>query len=561
VVIAFDTTQSTAADRIKLYVNGAQVTAFGITNNPVQNANYAVNSAAGHEISRNAYSGSSGYYDGEMAEINFVDGYPTGVTQALWASTNIASSFGATSANSQWLPKAYTGTYGTNGFYLPFNSVSTSSFAGSFNGSNQYLNVNSVTAVGTGDFTVETFVYFNTLGDEALLQLDIAGVVNNWQLSLDSTANKFRFFVRNDLATTNANLFSSAAAVTNQWYHVAGVVSGTTATLYVNGISVASATLSGIRSGTGTTLYMGQNGAIVDRNLNGYMSNSRYVKGTAVYTANFTPPTANLTNITNTVLLTLQNATIVDNSSNGYTITNNNTVVTSVQYPFTLAIAADSSGNANNWTPNNISLTAGSTYDSLTDVPTLTSATVANYCVLSPLSTYNAGGTLSNGNLTVSLPDLTNNKPTMATDTGKWYAEFTCVSAGGYSGTGLAILTSGASTLQPTTLLRTEYVNNGQTYSYSAGAYVAYGSSWTDGDVIGVAWDCSAAQVTFYKNGVSQGTLSSPSVSLTTGGSVFNFVPSNYNTTVTTSFSVNYGQQPWKYSLPSGFLALNTFNI
>jgi hypothetical protein len=125
----------------------------------------------------------------------------------------------------------------------------------------------------------------------------------------------------------------------------------------------------------------------------------------------------------------------------------------------------------------------------------------------------------------------------------------------------LAILTSGASTLQPATLLRTEYANNGQTYSYNASAYVSYGASWTSGDVIGVAWDCSAAQVTFYKNGVSQGAISSPTLSLTTNGSSFNFVPSNYNTTVTASFSVNYGQQPWKYSIPSGFLPLNTFNI
>ena len=76
---------------------------------------------------------------------------------------------------------------------------------------------------------------------------------------------------------------------------------------------------------------MGQNGASGGRFLNGYMSNSRYVKGTAVYTANFIPPTANLTNITNTVLLTLQNATIVDNSSNGYAIVNNGTVVMSLQ--------------------------------------------------------------------------------------------------------------------------------------------------------------------------------------------------------------------------------------
>jgi hypothetical protein len=110
-------------------------------------------------------------------------------------------------------------------------------------------------------------------------------------------------------------------------------------------------------------------------------------------------------------------------------------------------------------------------------------------------------------------------------------------------------------------LLRAEYANNGQTYSYSAAGYVAYGSTWTDNDVIGVAWDCAAGQVTYYKNNVSQGTLSSPTISVTSGGDSFSFIPNNYSTGATASFSVNYGQQPWKYSLPSGFLALNTFNI
>ena len=51
----------------------------------------------------------------------------------------------------------------------------------------------------------------------------------------------------------------------------------------------------------------------------------------------------------------------------------------------TTTLGYDTSGNSNNWTTNNISLTAGSTYDSMTDVPTLTSATVANYAVLNPI--------------------------------------------------------------------------------------------------------------------------------------------------------------------------------
>ena len=352
-VWAVDTTQAVASDRSKIYANGVLQTPLATAVAVTQNTDLAWNnSGVVHYIGARIDGGPRSFFDGELAEINSVDGYPTGVTQALWASTNIASSFGASSTYNQWLPIKYAGTYGTNGFYLPFtNTASTST------------------------------------------------------------------------------------------------------------------------------------------------------------------------------------------------------------------LVADSSGNANNWTPNNISLTAGSTYDSLTDVPTLTSTTVANYPVLSPLSTYNGGGTLSNGNLTVSLVDSANNKSTMATDTGKWYAEFTCVSAGGYSGTGLAITTSGASTLYPPTLLRTDYCNNGQTYSYNASAYVSYGVSWTSGDVIGVAWDCSAAQVTFYKNGVSQGAISSPTLSLTAGGTPFSFIPSSYNTAVTSSFSVNYGQQPWKYSIPTGFLPLNTFNI
>ena len=239
--------------------------------------------------------------------------------------------------------------------------------------------------------------------------------------------------------------------------------------------------------------------------------------------------------------------------TNGFYLPFTNTTSTST-------LVADSSGNGNNWTPNNISLTAGYTYDSMTDVPTRTSVTAGNYGVLSPLSVYNGGGTLSNGNLSVSYGTIANNKPTMVASTGKWYAEFTCVSAGGHSGTGLSILTSAAPNPAATALLRVEYYNNGQTYNYNTSAYVSYGAAWTNGDVIGVAWDCDAAQVTFYKNGVSQGTLSSPSLSLTAGGSPISFIPSAYNTGVTSSFNVNYGQQPWAYTKPTGFLALNSYN-
>ena len=353
---------------------------------------------------------------------------------------------------------------------------------------------------------------------------------------------------------TTTAVFRDPAA----WYHIVFVFDSAQATLalgcqlYVNGVAQ---TLSGTYTQNGATI-LNSSGAVTNIGRRAYsstyyfdgeMAEVNFVDGQAL------APTSFGAFSTYNQWLPIRYAGTY--GTNGFYLPFTNTTSTST-------LVADSSGNANNWTPNNISLTAGSTYDSLTDVPTLTSTTVANYPVLSPLSTYNGGGTLSNGNLTVSLPTSTNNKPTLTANTGKWYAEFTCISAGGYSGTGLAIVTSSGTSLGgPTTLLRAEYANNGQTYSYSAVGYVAYGSTWTDNDVIGVAWDCAAGQVTYYKNNVSQGTLSSPTISVTSGGDSFSFVPSNYSTGATASFSVNYGQQPWKYSLPSGFLALNTYNI
>jgi len=105
-VLAYDTTQSTAANRIKLYVNGSQVTDFGTETYPTQNNDLVINSNIAHNIGRGAYS-SNGYFDGYIAEIHFIDG--TALTQ---------SSFGVTNSDGIWVPKAYSGSYGTNGFFI-----------------------------------------------------------------------------------------------------------------------------------------------------------------------------------------------------------------------------------------------------------------------------------------------------------------------------------------------------------------------------------------------------------------------------------------------------------
>jgi hypothetical protein len=139
-------------------------------------------------------------------------------------------------------------------------------------------------------------VYLNVAtGDQHFVQVDGASDSNVF-LSLDSGANKFRFVVRNDAGTNNISITSSISPSANTWYHIAGVVSGSNAYLFVDGstTSGATGTLSGTRSGTGTNAYLGVNGSGGFRPLNGYLDDVRITKGYARYTANFTPPTVAL---------------------------------------------------------------------------------------------------------------------------------------------------------------------------------------------------------------------------------------------------------------------------
>ena len=137
VVMSIDTTQATANDRIKLFINGAQVTSFSTITNPTQNQDLAVNSVGIHRMSGNGIPDGL-FFDGYMSQVYFVDG------QAL-----TPSSFGEYNSDGIWVAKAYSGTYGTNGFYLPMNS--SSNYA-----TDQSGNSNSFTPVGFHVTTANT---------------------------------------------------------------------------------------------------------------------------------------------------------------------------------------------------------------------------------------------------------------------------------------------------------------------------------------------------------------------------------------------------------------------
>ena len=112
IAVEVDTTQSTASNRCKVYINGTQVTSFGTETYPAQNYDTGINNTEAHNIGRSA-SDTNRYFDGYMAEINFIDGTALD-----------ASSFGETKSGI-WIPKQYTGSYGTNGFRLTFEDDTT----------------------------------------------------------------------------------------------------------------------------------------------------------------------------------------------------------------------------------------------------------------------------------------------------------------------------------------------------------------------------------------------------------------------------------------------------
>ena len=353
-VVVADTTQATAANRLKMYVNGTQITSFSTATYPAQNTNTEWNAAAAQQIGRQT--GASNYFDGYLTEYNFIDG------QAL-----TPASFGETSLTTgSWIPKKYTSTYGTNGFYLKFADASAATAA---------------------------------------------------------------------------------------------------------------------------------------------------------------------------------------------------------------AIGKDSSGNGNNWTPSGISVTAGVTYDAMTDSPTLTSATVANYATLNPVYKAASQPTFSNANLTVAgnTNNYQNSYSTIAVTSGKWYAEIVVTGTpnsanmiGVSNQIQLNYLCSNADILGTGSggTGYGYYIHDGRKYTATTAS--AYGNSIASGDIVGIALDLDNGKIWFSKNGTWQASgdpAAGTNAAFTGIASDTWSIGSTSYSTGATSFSHNFGQRPFTYTPPSGFVALNTYNL
>jgi hypothetical protein len=192
-----------------------------------------------------------------------------------------------------------------------------------FDGNGDALTVAASTdfAFGTGDFTIEAWVYSTTYAHFPYI-LDgrtNTGSSSNAPALYIHSSNNINYYV----AGSN-RISTSYSSYQNKWTHIAIVRNSGTTTLYLDGVSKG--------TWSDSTNYTDQGPFVIGRHgnssnatycLNGYISNFRIVKGTAVYTSNFTVPTSPLTAITNTILLTSQEntGTIIDRSSNNFTIT------------------------------------------------------------------------------------------------------------------------------------------------------------------------------------------------------------------------------------------------
>jgi len=326
IVVVWDTTQATAADRVKLYINGSQVTAFSTSNNPTLNATSGINANTVTYIGANVYSGTE-YFDGYLTEVNFVDGQALDPTY-----------FGEYNEDTGvWQPKKYTGTYGTNGFYL---------------------------------------------------------------------------------------------------------------------------------KGRGT----------------------------------------------------------------------------------------DNSGNGNNWTENNFntSNSALTTYDIMTDVPTLTDEDTANFATLNPLAS-NSVSTLSNANLdSTSSTVYYNERATIELpSSGKWYFEsylntIDCV---------MGVMKSSIANNVYMGFTTDAWIFVAVSGNKANGSQVSYDSASVVGQTIGIAMNMDNGELTFYRNGVSLGVAFTIA---DTSNLVFGI---GQSTNALRTVNANFGQRPFAYTPPAGYLKLNTFNL
>lgn len=200
----------------------------------------------------------------------------------------------------------------TQGTFSPYGDL----WSNYFSGSTQYMTVatNAAFTYGTGDFTIEGWALLGRLGTLQFLvdqrnSLTATAVIPSLYVSV---ANVLTYYVNGA-----ARITGTTALAEGVWFHFAVCRSGTSTKLFLNGVQEGS-TYSDTNNYAASRVVLASQGSSATSFLQGYLSNVRLVKGTALYTSNFTPSTTPLTAISGTSLLACQSNRFRDNSSNNF---------------------------------------------------------------------------------------------------------------------------------------------------------------------------------------------------------------------------------------------------
>jgi hypothetical protein len=243
--------------------------------------------------------------------------------------------------------------------FSPFNptaaySAATNGGSGYFAGSGNYLTFpNSIWTALAGvntTFTVEAWVYRTAVDSQSgdICGTNVSGYTQSVTFNI-STSGALQFSDWGNGSSYTATVTANGSVPLNAWTHVAASKSGSTMRLFVNGVLLATNTIVNASISTldgspanvagrpaGATMFIG------------YMSSLRIVPGTAVYTANFTPPTGPLTAISGTsLLLNFTNAAVIDSTAKNDLQTVGNAQISTAQSKFGgSSIAFDGNGDA-----------------------------------------------------------------------------------------------------------------------------------------------------------------------------------------------------------------------
>ena len=323
---------------INAYLNGVLVDSAASWTNALSGTSYV--SAELNGVANNIYVGGSCYIS-NLRVLNGTVLYTGNFNPSLTSLTQVANTQLLTCANNQFIgsnttssvPITITGTPQVQPF-SPFNAAvySNTGVGGSmyFNGSTDYLTTSSAGFNLTGNWTYETWFYATSTSIQVLFDSRGTGQQGYYVECAILSGTQISFFYN------SSDHAISVSGITGQWNHIAVVKNGTNINVYWNGASVYNITDSNTWINGPNRPTIATNGYNNSVNyFQGYISNFRLVNGTALYTGNFTLPTAPFSPVSNTTfLLNATNASIIDSSQKNELITYGSAAISTTQSKF-----------------------------------------------------------------------------------------------------------------------------------------------------------------------------------------------------------------------------------